>query len=233
MSSRDQVHRTGISQVPMDDMTNTPAGSSPPHDGGEILDEMINEAVGLNHDEVIEAEIVEFPEPETTAEQLGLTLPDHPAEAQALLLRELAEARQETGETIANLQRVAAEFDNYRKRVERDQVENVVRASQRVVELLLPALDSFDAAIATEAGTDSEAKVLKGMIGTRSQLMDALTQEGVEPIDAVGCPFDPAVHEAVSVIPGEGDQIVQQELRKGYTMRGRIIRPSLVIVGHA
>jgi molecular chaperone GrpE len=217
----------------MTDKTNTPTGSSPPHDGEEILETMMNEAIGLDHDEVVEAEIVEFPEPETTAEQLGLTLPDHPDEAQALLLRELAEARQETGEILANLQRVAAEFDNYRKRVERDQAENVVRASQRLVELLLPALDSFDAALVTEATTDIEARMFEGMLGTRSQLMDALAHEGVEPIVAVGHPFDPALHEAVSVIPGEGDEIVQQELRKGYAMRGRIIRPTLVIIGHA
>jgi molecular chaperone GrpE len=194
---------------------------------------MMNDAIGLDHSDVVEAEIVEFPEPETTAEQLGLTLPDHPAEAQALLLRELAEARQEASETIANLQRVAAEFDNHRKRVERDQVENVVRASQRLVELLLPALDSFDAALETEPRSESEAKLIEGMSGTRAQLMDVLEREGVEPIDAVGHPFDPAVHEAVSVIPGEGEQIVEQELRKGYAMRGRIIRPTLVIVGHA
>jgi molecular chaperone GrpE len=217
----------------MTDMTNTPTGSSPPQDGGEILDTMISDAVSLDQDDVVEAEIVEFPEPETTAEQLGLTLPDHPAEAQALLLRELAEARQEASETIANLQRVAAEFDNHRKRVERDQAENVVRASQRLVELLLPALDSFDAALETEARSESEAKLIEGMNGTRAQLMDVLAREGVEPIDAVGHPFDPAVHEAVSVIPGEGEQIVDQELRKGYAMRGRIIRPTLVVVGHA
>ena len=129
--------------------------------------------------------------------------------------------------------RSQADLDNYRKRIERDQAENVVRASQRLVELLLPALDSFDAAIATDAQTDTEAKMLEGMTGTRSQLTDALVHEGVEPIDAVGHAFDPALHEAVSVIPGEGEQIVQQELRKGYTMRGRVIRPSLVVVGHA
>jgi molecular chaperone GrpE len=217
----------------MTNTTNTPTGSTPPPDGGEILDSMINEAIGIDPDEVVEAEIVEFPESGTTAEQMGLSLPEDPREAQALLLRELAEARQEAGDLLANLQRVAAEFDNYRKRVERDQLENVVRASQRVVELLLPALDSFDAALTTEATTDNETKMLEGMVGTRSQLIDALAQEGVEPIDAVGHPFDPAVHEAVSVVPGEGDEIVQQELRKGYTMRGRVIRPTLVIVGHA
>jgi molecular chaperone GrpE len=217
----------------MTDTTNTPAGSSPPADGGEILDAMMNEAVGYDSDDVVEAEIIEFPDNESVAEQLGLALPDDPAVAQTLLLRELDEARQMSDESLANLRRVAAEFDNYRKRIERDQAENVVRASQRLVELLLPALDSFDAAIATDARTESEAKMLEGMTGTRSQLTVALAHEGVEPIDAVGHPFDPALHEAVSVIPGEGEQIVQQELRRGYTMRGRVIRPSLVIVGHA
>jgi molecular chaperone GrpE len=217
----------------MTDTTNTPAGSSPPADGGEILDAMMNEAVGYDSDDVVEAEIIEFPDNESVAEQLGLALPDDPAVAQTLLLRELDEARQMSDESLANLRRVAAEFDNYRKRIERDQAENVVRASQRLVELLLPALDSFDAAIATDAQTESEAKMLEGMTGTRSQLTVALAHEGVEPIDAVGHPFDPALHEAVSVIPGEGEQIVQQELRRGYTMRGRVIRPSLVIVGHA
>jgi len=217
----------------MNDTTNTPTGSSPPQEGGEILDAMMNDAVKHDLDDVVEAEIVEIPEPGSAAERLGLTLPDDPDEAISLLLRELTEARQETGDLLANLQRVAAEFDNYRKRVERDQVENVIRASQRLVELLLPALDSFDAALITEVTSDNEAKMLDGMKGTRSQLMDALAREGVEPIEAVGKPFDPAVHEAVSVVPGEGEQIVQQELRKGYTMRGRVIRPTLVIVGHA
>jgi molecular chaperone GrpE len=217
----------------MTDMTNTPAGSSPPADGGEILDTMMNEAVRYESDVVVAAEVIEFPDNDSAAEKLGLAIPDDPAEAQALLLRELDEARQMSDESLANLRRVAAEFDNYRKRIERDQAENVVRASQRLVELLLPALDSFDAAIATDAQTDTEAKMLEGMTGTRSQLTDALVHEGVEPIDAVGHAFDPALHEAVSVIPGEGEQIVQQELRRGYTMRGRVIRPSLVVVGHA
>ena len=217
----------------MTDTTNTPAGSSPPDNGGEILDTMMSEAIGFGDDDVVEAEIVEFPELEKTAQTLGLTLPRDRVEAEALLLRELEEARQENGEAVANLQRVAAEFDNYRKRIERDQAENVARASQRVVEQLLPVLDSFDAAIATETNTETEAKMLEGMIGTRSLLIDALARENVEPVDAVGHPFNPAVHEAVSVIPGEGEQVVQQELRKGYTMRGRTIRPTLVIVGHA
>lgn len=168
-----------------------------------------------------------------TAEALGLALPDDPAEVRDLLLREVAEARGEAGDLLDSLQRLAAEFDNHRKRTERDQAENVKRASQRVVESLLPALDSLDAAMAIEATTESETRMLDGMAGTRTLILESMEREGVEPIDAVGQPFDPALHEAVSVIPGQGEQIVEQELRKGYVMRGRVLRPSLVIVGHA
>ncbi len=166
------------------------------------------------------------------AENLGLSLPDDHAEANELLMRELVEARVECGELLDNLQRLAAEFDNFRKRTERDQRENVQRASQRVIESLLPTLDSLDAALTIEATTEAEIKMLAGMRGTETLLLDAMRAEGCERIEALDAPFDPALHEAVQVIPGDGEQIVEQELRKGYVMRGRVIRPTLVVVGH-
>jgi len=184
-------------------------------------------------DEPTVAELVEMLDAEHSAESLGIALPDDPDEAQAVLIRELGEARQESGELLANLQRVAAEFDNFRKRTERDQLENVQRAGQRVIESLLPALDSLDAALSLEATSEPEQNMLDGMRNTHDLVIEALQHDGLEPVAAVGQPFDPAVHEAVSVIPGEGEQVVVQELRKGYVMRGRVIRPSLVIVGHA
>lgn len=169
-----------------------------------------------------------------TAHELGLELPEDPEEAQALLLRELSEARQEAGEQLEMLQRVAADFDNYRRRVERDQAENVERASQRVIESLLPTLDAFDAATAFEPQTPGEQNTLDGMISTRTQLLETLAREGFEPIPASGEVFDPKVHEAVSGPgDGDGDLFVDAELRRGYVMRGRVIRPSLVTVKHA
>ena len=211
-------------------MTDTPfvedAPSSPP--AGEEA------APPLDREPQVSDPAPEAPESEPTAERLGLSLPDDPAAARELLLRELDESRQEVGELLANLQRVAAEFDNYRKRTERDQLENVQRAGQRVIERMLPTLDSLDAALAIEATTEAEERMLEGMRGTETLLLEALSAEGFEPIDAIDKPFDPALHEAVQVVPGEGtEQVVQQELRKGYVMRGRVIRPSLVIVGHA
>jgi molecular chaperone GrpE len=177
--------------------------------------------------------IAEVSEVEHTAETLGIELPESREECENLLIRELGDARLEADELLGNLQRVTAEFDNYRKRTERDRIENVRRAGQRVIESLLPALDSIDAAVAIEATTDAEAKMLEGIRSTHDQLLDALKRDGFAAIEAVGAPFDPALHEAISVIPGEGDQIVDQEVRKGYMMGGRVIRPSLVVVGHA
>lgn len=173
-------------------------------------------------------------EVETSAHDLGLELPSDRDAAEALLLRELAGARMEAGETLESLQRLAAEFDNFRRRVERDHTENVERASQRVIESLLPTLDAFDAAIAFEPQTDSENKILEGMRSTRTHLLETLARDGFEPIPAVGEPFDPSVHEAVSGVQGgDGDLVVNSELRRGYTMRGRVIRPTLVTVDHA
>ncbi len=124
--------------------------------------------------------IVEVPEIEHTAESLGIELPESREECERLLVRELGDARLEAGELLDNLQRVAAEFDNYRKRTERDRVENVQRASQRVIESLLPALDSLDAAIALDATTDTGAKMLEGMKSTHAQILYALKGDVVQ-----------------------------------------------------
>lgn len=209
------------------DMNDTPANgpvSSP--NGGE-------ETVTEHHYDVDPVASTDEVEPIDLAEHMGLSLPEDPHEANGILLVELAEARQEAGELLANLQRVAAEFDNYRKRTERDQTENVKRAGQRVIESMLPTLDSLEAALSIEATTEAEVRMLEGMRGTEALLLEALRAEGVERIEALGEAFDPALHEAVQVSAGEGEQIVERELRRGYVMRGRVIRPSLVIVGHA
>ena len=171
-------------------------------------------------DEVLDLAVEE--DSRHTAHDLGLELPADPDEAKTLLLRELAEARMEAGETLENLQRVAAEF------------ENIERASQRVIESLLPTLDAFDAALAFDPQTESEEKILDGMRSTRDQLLETLARDGFEPIRAVGWPFDPKVHEAVSGgHGGDGELVVTSELRRGYTMRDRVIRPTLVTVDHA
>jgi molecular chaperone GrpE len=171
-------------------------------------------------------------EVEPMAAELGLQLPGDPEAARDLLLVELTEARQESSRLLEDLQRVAADYANYRKRTERDQIENVLRASQRVAESLLPALDGMDAALAYQAQTDGERMMLDGIRSTHSLLLDSLAREGLEPLPAQpGAPFDPAIHEAVAgPAAGDGDLVVAQEVRRGYGMRGRVIRPALVVV---
>lgn len=165
---------------------------------------------------------------------LGLDLPADAGQAQQMLLGALLVARQESGEYLEAMQRVAAEFDNFRKRADRDRTELVQRASQRLIAGMLPTLDSFDAALAYDPQTPSEDKILDGMRSTRTQLLELLKMEGLEPIESVGAGFDPAVHEAVSgpTGSGEGDLLVASELRRGYTLSGRVLRAALVTVEH-
>jgi molecular chaperone GrpE len=164
---------------------------------------------------------------------LGLELPDDPSLAIQTLLRTVAELRLEASSYLEDLQRVAADFDNYRKRVLREQGLNIERAAERVTRHLLPVLDSLDAALATESGSSSVEKVLKGVSGTRTLLLDILRTEGLEPIASVGRRFDPEVHEAaLAPSEGEGTLIVTSEMRRGYTLHGRVLRAALVAVDH-
>ncbi|MFP5332518.1 MAG: nucleotide exchange factor GrpE [Acidimicrobiia bacterium] len=166
--------------------------------------------------------------PVLSAEALGIDLPDDPEEAKQVLLAAVHEARAEAGTYLDDLRRVAADFDNFRKRAVRDQQHIVDRAAERVLVNMLPVLDSFDAALAIEPTTETEEQLLRGMRGTHAQLMDVLAKEGLEPIQTVGEPFDPEVHEAVMTSGGDGPLIVAQELRRGYALRGRVLRAALV-----
>lgn len=168
---------------------------------------------------------------EEQAEELGLSLPDDPAEANHVLLESLATAQGEAAAYLDDLKRVAADFENYRKRTQREMTENIERASQRVVMGLLPVLDSLDLAIDHEPESPSEEKLLGGVRSTRDQLLAVLIAEGLEVIPSIAEEFDPAVHEAVSM-EGSGDTlVVTAEMRRGYTLRGRVIRPAMVAVG--
>ena len=157
-----------------------------------------------------------------------LELPDDPDLAVEFLTEELTQARTSAESYLDDLRRVAADFENFRKRAARDRDEIVERASQRLVASLLPVLDSFDAALGSDQEQGQE-RVVAGMRHIHQQLMAVLRNEGLEPIEAVGKPFDPALHEAVSG-GGDGHLVVTAEARRGYTLKGRVLRPALVEV---
>lgn len=182
--------------------------------------------------EVVAAEIVPGDEERdlpVTPETLGVDLPDDHDEAVAVLAEALATARAAADSYLDDLQRLAAEFENYRKRAARDRAEILERSSQRLVEALLPVLDSFHQAAVHEPQTPGEEQVLAGMWRTYQQLVDVLAGEGLEPIAAEGLPFDPVVHEAVGGSAAD-HPVVSAEVRRGYLLRGRVVRPAMVMV---
>jgi molecular chaperone GrpE len=125
-------------------------------------------------------------------------------------------------------QRVQADFENYRKRVLREQTENVARATEGLVEQLLPVLDSFELALDTL--DEQDERVRKGIELVYAQLLSALERVGLERIDTDGKPFDPNVHEAVMHEEGDGDPVVAETMRGGYRLKGRVLRPAMVKV---
>lgn len=178
--------------------------------------------------DTVEALPAEDPEHIPDPHSLGLELPDEPEEAVAMLLRELAEAREEATSYLDDLKRVAADFDNYRKRSMRESAATVDKAAERVVRNLMPVLDTFDAALGTEPQTDTERQLYSGLINTREQLLKALEAEGLEVIPTIGEKFDPEVHEPVGAPGGSGELIVSDELRRGYMLKGKVLRAALV-----
>ncbi len=182
---------------------------------------------GIVESEVVEAEVVDVP---PGAAELGIDLPEDREDAVRVLLGHLSEARKDAADHLDDLRRIAADFDNYRKRNAREQDNLINRAAERVVAELLPVLDTFDAALAVEPTTDSERQLLGGMLGTREQLLKALEGEGLQVIDALGQEFDPELHEPVAGVEGNGSPKVASELRRGYTLNGKLLRASLVIL---
>ena len=120
------------------------------------------------------------------------------------------------------LQRLQAEFDNYRKRMGKETADRITSGIGRLAEQMLPVLDACEAAVAH--GDDG----VEAILGSLRQVLD---KAGLQRIDAIGAAFDPSEHEAVVHEPGAGgEQVVTEEMRAGYRWNGRVIRPAMVKV---
>ncbi len=145
------------------------------------------------------------------------------AQAEAAIQSDIARVAAERDDYLDALKRLQADFENYKKRVLKQQTEHLERAAEGLVEKLLPVLDTFDLALAHGEGFDQ----------VQSQLMAALEKEGLERIDPVGKPFDPNEHDAVAHEPGDGDAagpVVTDVMRNGYRWKGKLVRPAMVKV---
>jgi molecular chaperone GrpE len=142
---------------------------------------------------------------------------------------ELEQVTKERDEYLDALQRLKAEFENYRKRVARDQGDLVARASERLVKQLLPVLDDLERALVA-ASAHEEAQLEEGVKLVHRALEDALTKEGLVEVDTEG-DFDPHTQEALLAQPSDQKEgAVIQVLQKGYKLGDRVLRPARVVV---
>lgn len=157
--------------------------------------------------------------------------PELPSEEDAVqIVADIDALQRERDDLLGTSQRLQADFENYRKRVLREQTALVERATAGLIEQLLPVLDSFELAL---ANIDSESEIesmRKGVELVYAELLGVLERSGLEPIAAVGEPFDPNVHEAVMQEDGTGEPRVGGVLRKGWKLKGRVLRPAMVKV---
>ena len=188
----------------------------PPDDDDDIE---IVEIVGLEDSPAIEIE--------------GETGGDSAGSADLILDFDAEECESDAAGVERSLRvRLQADFENYKKRVERERRADQRHASARVVENLLPVLDNFERAIASATADEGSSSLHQGVQLIFRQILDELRREGLEAIDTVGQPFDPKLHEAVATeehtdLP---HQTIIEELQRGYTLNKRLLRPALVKV---
>ena len=137
-------------------------------------------------------------------------------------------------ELTDRLKRSMAEFDNYRKRTEKEKSAMYEIGAKDIIEKLLPVVDNFERGLATIPEGDEKSAFAEGMDMIYKQLMKMLEDAGVKPIEAVGQPFDPNFHNAVMHVDDEnlGENVVAEEFQKGYLYRDSVVRHSMVKVAN-
>lgn len=150
----------------------------------------------------------------------------------ARLERELEHKRAEADDYLRHLQRLQADFENFRKRVRAEREVLTESVAEEIFRRLLPVVDSLELALSSTAEGSSLDAMRQGVELTLRQFLDILRREGVEPIQAVGEVFDPELHEAVASHTDEGvaEERVAEQFRTGYSFKGRVLRPAMVSV---
>jgi molecular chaperone GrpE len=142
------------------------------------------------------------------------------------------ELQRQRDEYYERLLRKTAEFDNYRKRIERERQQVTESAAADLIGDLLPLLDDFERALGTTPGSQGADAYRRGVELIHRQLVDLLRKRGVRPLEVLGADFDPHFHQAVAYEPVEGkrDGEVIEEFRRGYMLGDRLLRPAMVKV---
>ncbi|WP_445677875.1 nucleotide exchange factor GrpE [Psychrobacillus sp. FSL K6-2365] len=145
---------------------------------------------------------------------------------------ELTLAKQQVEEEQDKLIRLRADFENYKRRVQLDKASDHKYRAQSVLMDILPVLDNFERALAVETTSEEATSLVKGVDMVYRTLLEAVKKEGLEQIEAEGVAFDPNFHQAVMQEQDDSKEsgIVLQELQKGYKLKDRVLRPSMVKV---
>ncbi|MFC0415751.1 nucleotide exchange factor GrpE [Cytobacillus solani] len=191
----------------------------------------------LNEEATEETEAVETNE--NTAEAVETKTASPEVNEEILIEDQLKAAQEKTAELEAKLEeaenryyRLQADFENSRRRARLDLEASEKYRAQSLIINLLPAIDNFERALQMEADEEQAKSILQGMEMVYRSLLEALKNEGAEPIEAVGKEFDPHIHQAVMQVSEEGfdSNHVVEEFQKGYILKDRVIRPSMVKV---
>lgn len=148
-------------------------------------------------------------------------------------LRAAVESLQkEKDELFGKLQRVSADYANFQKRVPKQIADTIAYEKERLIKTLLPVLDNFEHTLQIACSAENVDALVKGIRIIYDQLLDVLKSHNVEPVNALGEEFDPAVHEAMThqANAEKKEGVVLEEFQKGYRLNGRVIRPSRVVI---
>jgi molecular chaperone GrpE len=156
--------------------------------------------------------------------------PDPGAEEAEQFESDLASLQRERDDLLDTTRRLQADFENYRKRVAREQASLAERSTERLLEQLLPVLDSFELAVMNLDQNDVDEMVRKGIDLVYAELVAVMERAGLQRIEANDAPFDPNEHEAVLQDDGDGEPHVEDVLRTGWKLKGRVLRPAMVRV---
>ncbi len=212
---QDAVKETGDSQTEEQEAVETPESAA---EADEATEETTDE-------EVAEADAEEEEGSKSWAEKRA-------AKKQAKQDKKSDEFKLKIAELEDKNKRQLAEFENFRRRTEKEKQAMFETGAKSVIEKILPVIDNFERGFATVDPADEEDAFVKGMSQVYKQMMTELDKIGVKPIEAVGQEFDPNFHNAVMQVQSEEYEsgIVAQELQKGYTYRDNVVRYSMVAV---
>jgi molecular chaperone GrpE len=173
------------------------------------------------------------PTPEVVPKQVVQELEDKVA----ALCADLAKKEQAVREAQDRSLRALADFENYKKRSQKEQTEQARFANERLIRELLPVLDNLERALSHSKTTQDFANMLEGVALVHKQQLSVLSKFGVRPIESLDAPFDPLIHQSIgqveldATISDDADPRVVSEAQRGYFLHERVLRPSLVTIG--